>query len=146
MELSGGGKGEGEGASVAEFAVGTDGATVGAHDVLGDGEAEAGAAGFARAGFVDAVEALEEARKMLGGDAGAEVANIELDALGMARDGRSYNTGTEFDRAPERPYFMALSMRLEKTWWMASRSARTKGRDSTEPLPLCDSIIWRSTP
>ena len=27
---------------------------------------------------------------------------------------------------------MALSIRLEKTWWMASRSASTAGRDSTD--------------
>ena len=73
-----------------EFAFGADGTTVGEHDVLGDGEAEAGAAGFAGAGFVDAVEAFEEARQMLGGNARAEILNIkfnpEFDAtLGRAR-------------------------------------------------------------
>src|SRR3954469_17275134 len=67
-----GGEGEEECATVAEFAFGADGAAVGEHDVFGDGQTEAGAAGLAGAGFVDAVEALEETRQMLGGDAGAE--------------------------------------------------------------------------
>src|ERR1700690_4006910 len=106
----GGGEREQEGAAVAEFAFGADRATVGEHDVFGDGEAESGAAGFAGAGFVDAIEALEKPgqgpppRRML---------------------------------PPVRPYFMALSMRFEKTWWMASRSARTAARVSIEIfLPL----------
>ena len=55
---------------------------MGQHDVLDDGEAEAGAAGFARAGLVDAIEALEDALQVLGGDAGAEVLNGELDLRG----------------------------------------------------------------
>ncbi len=115
---------------MAEFAFGADGAAVGEHDVLGDGEAEAGAAGFAGAGFVDAVEAFEEARQMLGGDAGAEILHVKFDSeFDAALAGRAPSTM----RPPERPYFMALSIRLEKTWWMASRSARTEGRDSTEP-------------
>ena len=71
---------ERESAAVVEFAFGADGATVGAHDVLGDGKAEAGAPGFARARFVDAVETLEEARQVLGGNTGAVVANVEFDA------------------------------------------------------------------
>ena len=53
---------------------------MGTHDVLGDGEAEAGPAGFAGTGFVDAVETFEKARKVLGGNAGAEVADIKFDA------------------------------------------------------------------
>ena len=64
--------------AVAEFAFGPDAAAVGLHDVLDDGEAEASPAGFARAGFVDAIEALEDALQMLGGNAGAEVLNGEL--------------------------------------------------------------------
>ena len=39
----GGGEGEEEGGAVSQFAFGADGAAVGEHDVLGDGEAEAGA-------------------------------------------------------------------------------------------------------
>ena len=61
-----------------QFAFGADGAAVGEHDVLGDGETEASASGFAGAGFVDAVEAFEQAGEMLGGDAGAEVSDKEF--------------------------------------------------------------------
>ena len=64
-----------------QFAFGTDGAAVGEHDVLGDGESEAGAAGFAGAGFVDAIETFEEARKVFGGDAGTEVLHEEFDGV-----------------------------------------------------------------
>ena len=45
-----------------QVAFGADAAAVGDHDVLGDGQAQAGASGFAGAGFVDAIETLEEAR------------------------------------------------------------------------------------
>ena len=58
------------------------------HDVLGDGEAEAGASGFAGAGFVDAIEAFEEARQVLGGNAGAEIAHVEFDAAPRRRGRR----------------------------------------------------------
>ena len=68
----GGGEREDESAAAGEFAFGTDGAGVGAHDVFGDGEAEAGSPGLSGAGFVDAVEAFEEAGQVFGGDAGAE--------------------------------------------------------------------------
>src|ERR1700675_1232204 len=70
---------EEEGAAAGEFAFGADGAAVGQHDVFGDGEAQAGAAGFAGAGFVDAIEAFEQAGQVLGGDAGAEIFDIKLD-------------------------------------------------------------------
>src|SRR5258708_33506470 len=68
-EHLGDGEGEEAGAAVAEFAFGADGAAVGEHDVFGDSEAEAGAAGFAGAGFVDSVEAVEEARQVVPGGA-----------------------------------------------------------------------------
>src|SRR5271155_2837196 len=55
---------------------------MGKHDVLGDGEAEARASGLAGAGFIDAIEAFEQARKMLGGDAGAEILDEEFDSVG----------------------------------------------------------------
>ncbi len=55
---------------------------MGQHDVLGDGEAEARASGLAGPGFVDTVEAFEQAREMLGGDAGAEVLNEEFHGMG----------------------------------------------------------------
>src|SRR5579859_1242970 len=93
-------EGEQEGAAVVEVTFGADGAGVGAHDVLGDGQAEAGAAGFAGAGFIDAVKAFEEAGQMLGGDSGAEVTHIELDgALRAAGRGCSHTAGAEFDAA-----------------------------------------------
>ena len=63
-----------------EFALGADGAAVSQHDVFGDGQSQAGAAGFAGAGLVYAVEALEQARQVLGGNARTEILNIELDA------------------------------------------------------------------
>ena len=69
-----------------EFAFGADGAAVGERDVFGDGQSEAGAAGFTGTGFVDAVEAFEQARQVFGGDAGSEILNVEFDS--------------EFDSAP----------------------------------------------
>ena len=63
-----------------ELAFHTDGASVGEDDVLGDGKAEAGASGLAGAGFVDPVEALEDAVEMFRGDAGAEILHGKLDA------------------------------------------------------------------
>jgi len=36
------------------------------------------AAGFAGAGFIDAIEAFEQARKVLGGNTGAEIPNAEF--------------------------------------------------------------------
>lgn len=65
-----------------EFAFGADGSAVGEHDVLGNGEAEAGASGFAGAGFIDAIETFEEARQVLGGNAGPEVADEKFYSVG----------------------------------------------------------------
>src|ERR1700733_16092121 len=84
--MSGGGSGNGEGKqksrSVGEFAFGADGAAVGEHDVFGDGKAKAGASGFAGAGFVDSIEAFEEAREMFRGNACAEILHEEFDGMG----------------------------------------------------------------
>ena len=65
---------------------------MGEHDVFGDGEAEAGASGFAGAGFVDPIEAFKETGKMFEGDAGAKILDEEFDGM---RDGMS----TENDAA-----------------------------------------------
>ena len=46
-----------------------------------DRQAEACAAAFARARFIHAVKALKDARQMFRSDAGAEVANKELNAV-----------------------------------------------------------------
>ena len=67
-----------EAGAVAKLAFSPDASAVSLHNVLDDGEAEAGAAGLARARLVDAIKALEDALEMLGGDAGAEVLNGEL--------------------------------------------------------------------
>ena len=71
-----GGQSKQKSAAVAEFAFGADGAAVGQHDVFGDSEAKSGAAGFAGAGFVDAVKAFEEAWQVLRGNTGAEILHI----------------------------------------------------------------------
>jgi hypothetical protein len=68
---------------------------VGEHYVFGDGEAEAGASGFAGAGFVDAIKAFEQAGEMFGGDAGAEVLDEEFDGVGNG-------AGTEDDSSSGR--------------------------------------------
>src|SRR4029079_3643918 len=70
-----------ERAAVVQFAFGEDGAAVGKDDVLGDGEPEAGASAIARASFVDAIEAFEETTEVLGGDARAKIANVELHSV-----------------------------------------------------------------
>src|ERR1039458_259308 len=89
------GQREVEGCAGAEFAFGPDAAAVGQDDVLDDGQAEAGAAGLAGACFVDAVEALEDAIEVLGGDAGAEVLDGEFDFGG--------NIGLKQPRADANP-------------------------------------------
>src|SRR5579863_5984385 len=73
-------KGEQEGAAVDEFAFGADGAAVGEHDVLGDGQAEASATGLSGAGLVHAVKPFKQSRQVLGGNAGAEILNVEFDS------------------------------------------------------------------
>ncbi len=62
--------------------------------VLHDGEAEAGAAGLARAAAIDAVEALRQPRDVLGSDADTGVLHRERRAFGPV--------------APEEAYFAAL--------------------------------------
>ena len=57
--------------------------------VLDDGEAEAGAAELARAGIVDPVEALGEARQMRGGNAVALVADRDREPVGRGRPRRA---------------------------------------------------------
>ena len=67
-----------------EFALRANGAAVRQHDVFGDGQPQSGAAGFAGAGFVDPVEALEQAIQMLGRNTGAKILNIEFDAVAIS--------------------------------------------------------------
>src|SRR5438552_18313967 len=63
---------------VVEFAFGADSAAVSEHDVLGDRQSQTRATGFARAGFVHTIEALEQARQALDADARAGVAHGAL--------------------------------------------------------------------
>src|SRR5258708_6728291 len=74
------GKGEKKRGTGGEFVLGGDRPAMGEDDMFRDGEAEAGASGLARAGFIHAIETLEEARQMFGGDAGAEILHIKFDA------------------------------------------------------------------
>ena len=65
-----------------KFTFGADRAPVGAHNVFDNGEAETSASRLARACLVDTVEALEQARQMLGRYARTKVADIEFHGLG----------------------------------------------------------------
>ena len=83
--------------------------------MLDNSKAETGAAQFAGAGFIHAVEALEKPGLVFGRDADAGIAYEELDALdGPSRAGRS--------RAPmmieprSGVYLTALSSRLLRIW------------------------------
>ena len=68
----------------AAFAVARrDGAAVHLYGIAYDAEAEARAACFARAAFADAVEAFEEARQVLLGNARARVVVAEIVCLGF---------------------------------------------------------------
>ena len=64
--------------------------------VLDDGEAKAGAAEFAAAGFIDAVEAHEEAGLVVMGDAHAGVAHEEFHPVGDPISRRSAGPGDGF--------------------------------------------------
>ena len=91
-----------------------------ADDVLGDGEAEAGAAQPPRAGRVDAVEALGQPREMLAGDARALIDDADADAGAAGEPARSRPEPPSSASAsirtglPSPPYLMALSTRLTK--------------------------------
>src|SRR5712691_1687414 len=82
------GDGEMELGAAADFAFDPDAAAVHFDDVLGDGEAQAGAAELAGARSVDAIEALEDARLVGGGDADAGIGDGEDDfgAAGFGAD------------------------------------------------------------
>ena len=67
-----------EGAAGTQGALNLDPTAVGLGDGLRDAEAQAGAAGLARASLVRAVEALEDSGKGLDGDADSGVLNADL--------------------------------------------------------------------
>ncbi len=56
------------------------------HRMVCNGEPKTCATGLPGAGFVDAVEALKDAREMFRGDAGTKVADAELDGFDGIRD------------------------------------------------------------
>jgi hypothetical protein len=56
---------------------------VGFDDLLDDGEAEAAAAGCARAALVGAIEPVEDARGVFGLEAGAAVDDGDLEVAGV---------------------------------------------------------------
>src|SRR5258707_5428387 len=64
--------------TMVQFALGADRSTVGQHDVFGDGQPQAGAAGFARAGFIYAIKAFEKPGQVFRWNAGAEIAYVEF--------------------------------------------------------------------
>src|SRR5260370_17215844 len=79
------GEGENEVTAGVELTFGANGTAVGLDHVTCDGQTEASAAGLPGAGFVDAVEALEDATEVFGGDAGAKVADTALDRAAGAK-------------------------------------------------------------
>src|SRR6267143_1325294 len=83
-------KAHGEAAACTELAVDVEARLVARDGVLDDGQAEARAAGFARAAAVDAVEALGEPRQMLRRDAGAGVLHREGGAVGSLAPGEAH--------------------------------------------------------
>src|SRR5260370_36281916 len=86
------GDGEVELRAAADFAFDPDAAAMHFDDVLGDGEAQAGAAELAGARGVDAIEALEDARLVGGGDANAGIGDGE-DGLRAAGFGAGADMG-----------------------------------------------------
>ena len=112
------GQGEKEGCARAELAFRADDAAVGEHDVLGDGQAKASAAGLAGTGFIDPVEALEDAVEMFRAMPGPKSCTKNSTAVVELR-------APTRTRWPLLPYFMAFSIRLPKTWLSASGSAST---------------------
>ena len=90
-----------EGCAVIQFALGLDGSAVGANHVLHNGQAQSGAAGLAGAGFIDAVEALEEPRQVLAGNTLAEVAHEELHPSSVSQ-------APTMIFLPDSPYFQCV--------------------------------------
>jgi len=67
---------------VVGLALDADVAAEGLGEVLNDGQAEAGAAELAGASLIDTIESLEDAGKVLFGDADAGVGDFEGDRRG----------------------------------------------------------------
>src|SRR5438309_7489575 len=72
---------EEEGCAVSDGAFHPDGAAVIENNMFNDCQTETCAAAFTRPRFVDAIEALKDARQMFRRDTGAEVADKEFNAV-----------------------------------------------------------------
>ena len=83
---------------MADLALDVDGAVEEFNEEFDEGEADAVAAGFAGAGFVDAVEAVEDAREVGGGDADAVVGDGDGGSV-------AFLTGFDVDGAALRGVF-----------------------------------------
>ena len=79
---AGAGKHDVKGGPEAKVALGPDGAAVLLDDAAADGEAEAGATFLAGVGWLDLLEAVEDAVELVGGDAAAFVDDFEKDRVG----------------------------------------------------------------
>src|SRR5262249_29299778 len=79
VSTSGGGEADHEAGAVRWVLVDAHGAAVTLDGALRDGEAEAHAAGVARASFVEAREPLEHSLAVLGCDAGTVIGDDQLD-------------------------------------------------------------------
>src|SRR5579871_230528 len=90
-------KGENEGASGVQLAFGADGSALRLHHILGNCEAEAGSSGLPGTGFINPVEAFEDAVEVFGGNSLAKVADTELDGV----DGFGDFAGADDDPAVE---------------------------------------------
>ena len=128
---------DGERAALARFACDAHAAAERLGQVLDDRQAQAGAAELARAGFVDAVEALEDATLVFWLDADAGVADGDADdggggaqVLGVRCSDAPIGSRCRFQETvtlpPSGVYLIALSMRLSRISRRPSRSARTR--------------------
>ena len=75
---------DGEGCALADFAYDPDLAAMRLDNVFDDGQSQAGAAEFAVAGRIAPVEALEQARQMLGCDPCPEILHLDGDFFSVA--------------------------------------------------------------
>jgi hypothetical protein len=101
------GQQEEERCAVSDGAFHPDGTAMVENNMLYDCQTEACAAAFARARFVDAIKALEDSRQMLRSDAGAEVADKELNAVFalFCADNDFFSAlGVEFQRVPRNDF------------------------------------------
>ena len=105
-------------------------------DALRDREADAGARDLAP---VQALEHLEDPRRVARVDAGTVVRDVETPALALAG-------GRDRDLAPRSPSanLTAFPIRFWKTWRSSVGSARTRGSPPTSTRVPCSAIVAAS--